>query len=124
AHHLDEALDHVVDPAAVIAGDAAEREADHEAHGDAEEAHGERDARAIHDAGKYLAPEPVGAEEIERAALRRAEEVEAAVDYLPEAVFVAEAEEAHLVDLRRVVGVLAPQRFQVELHVVAVDERP
>ena len=69
-------IDHV-DPAAVIAGDAADDDAEREADRDADQADRQRDARAVDDARQHVAAEPVGAEQEQRAALGRADEVEA-----------------------------------------------
>ena len=61
ADDLDEPLHQAVDPAAVVAGEPAQRQADHETDGDADDADGERDARAIEDAREHVATEPIGA---------------------------------------------------------------
>src|SRR3954468_17112902 len=124
AHHLDEALDDVVEPAAVVAGDAAEGQADGEADDDAEEADGERDARAIDDAAEKVAAQAIGAQYIEGPAFGRADEVQAGIEEAPEAILVAQAQEAQAVDLAGIVGVVALQVLEVELHVGAVHERP
>ena len=113
-----------VEQAAVIAGEPADDDAEHEADGDADQADGERDARAVDDARQHVAAEPVGAEQEELAALGRADEVEVAFEQPPELVAVAAAEEADRLHVVRVVGVFALQRVHVELHGAAVDERP
>ena len=110
--------------AAVIAGQAADDDAEHEAERDADQADGQRDARAIDDARQHVAAEPVGAEQEQLAVLGRADEMQVALDQAPEFVGVAAAEEADLLHVARVVGVFALQRVHVELHVAAVDERP
>ena len=43
---------------------------------DADQADGERDARAVDEAREHVAPEPVGAEQEQRAVLGRADEME------------------------------------------------
>ena len=73
---LDDALDDQIEDAAVIAGEPADDDAEHEADGDAEQADGQRDARAVDDARQHVAPEPVGAEQEQLAALGRADEME------------------------------------------------
>jgi hypothetical protein len=52
----------MVDPAAVIAGDAAEHDAQHQAQGHADEADGHGDSRAIDGAAEEIAAQPVGAQ--------------------------------------------------------------
>src|SRR5689334_6030143 len=119
---LDGALDHVVDPAAVVAGDAADHEAEDEAQGDAEQADGERDARRVDDTAEHVAPESVGAEQEKRSAFGRTDEMEAAGDEAPELVLLAQAEEAQLLHLRRVGRIDALQGVGIALHLEAVDE--
>src|SRR5258707_13280980 len=121
---LDQALDQNVDPAPVIAGDAADDDAEGEADGDADEADGERDARAVEDAREHVAAEPVGAEQEELAVLGRADEMDVALDQPPEEIAVAVAEEAQLLHLGGIGGVDALQVLHVEVVVVAIDERP
>src|SRR5437868_12688930 len=77
---LDAALDQDVGPAAVIAGDAADQDAERKADDDADQPDRQRDARAIDDARQEIAAEPVGAEQKERAALGRADQVQIARD--------------------------------------------
>ena len=84
AQDLDQPLDDVVDPAADVAGEAAEDQAEHERHGDADEADRERDARPVDDAREQVAPEPVRAEQEERAVLGRTDEVEVRRRHAPE----------------------------------------
>ena len=108
----------------MIAGEPADDDAEHEADGDAEQADGQRDARAVDDARQHVAAEPVGAEQEQLAALGRADQMEVAFEQAPELVGVAAAEEAHLLHVVCVVGVFALQRVHVELHRAAVDERP
>src|SRR5215470_18311247 len=91
---LDHALDEHVDPTAVIAGDAAEKETQGEADGNANEAHRQRDARAIEDARKHVTAEPIGAEEKELSVLGRADEMKIALPEAPEEIALAMAEEA------------------------------
>src|SRR5208282_4480444 len=97
---------------------------EHEADGDADEPDGERDAGTIDDAREHVAPEAVGAEEEERAALGRTDEVEAPLDQAPEAVGVAQAEEAEALDLGRIGGIDPAQGLHVEAGIDAVDEGP
>src|SRR5215472_18489884 len=99
---LDAALDQDVGPAAVIAGDAADHYAERKADDDAEEADCQRDARAVDDARQEVAAEPVGAQQEQRPALRRAHEVHIARDIAPEFVRVAVAEPADPLLLRRI----------------------
>ena len=64
-HHreeLDDAHDDPVGPALEIAGERAERDADEDAEGRGGEADGQRDARAVDDAGEEVAAEVVDAE--------------------------------------------------------------
>ena len=122
--HLDRALHQAVDPAAVVAREPAQDDAEHEAHGDAEQAHGQRDAGAVDDAREHVAAEAVGAEQEQGAVLGRADEVEVGRYHAPEAVLVARAEEAQRVDLVRIERVLALQVLEVELEAEAVDVRP
>src|SRR5690606_41762527 len=65
---LDEALDHVVDPAPEVAGDAAEDDAQHGRERDGDEAYRERDARAVHQPRPLVAAEPGGPEQAWRVA--------------------------------------------------------
>ena len=51
------ALITIVDPAAVIAGNAADDDAEDETERDAEQADGERDARAVDEAREHVAAE-------------------------------------------------------------------
>src|ERR1700754_2413088 len=102
---LDQPLDDDVDPAAVIAGDAADDDPQGEADGDADEADGERNAGAGDDAREHVAAEPVGAEQEEGAVLRRADDMEIALDEAPEAISVAMAEEAQLLHLLGIIDV-------------------
>src|SRR5712671_4673062 len=89
---LDEALDQDVGPAAVIAGNAADQDAEREADDDAEQSDGQRDPRPVADARQQLAAEAVGAEQEQLAARRGAGEVEVAVDRAPKFVGVAAAD--------------------------------
>ena len=123
-HHLDEPLDHVVDPATEIAGDAAQGDADQETDEDPQQADGQRDPRPVDDPRKQVAAEAIGPEEEERAALRRAYKVEIAVQEAPELVLVPTAEKAQRLDLGGVLRVPPLHGGQVEFHAVAVDERP
>src|SRR6516162_4496956 len=113
---LDHALDEHVDPTAVIAGDAAEKETQCEADGNANEAHGERDTRAIEDARQHVTAEPVGAEKEELSVLGRADEMKIALPEAPEEIALAMAEEAQRL---HDVGILAVDPLQV-VHVEAV----
>mgnify|MGYP000334839055 CR=1 FL=1 len=63
ADDLDQALDQVVDPSAVVAGDTAQHDADRKAHQDAQQADRQRDAGAVDDPREHVAPDVVGAEQ-------------------------------------------------------------
>ena len=65
-HDFDEALDDVVDGAAVEAGDAAQQDAQEEAQGHADQTDGQREARGHHQAREEIAAQLVRAEEKER----------------------------------------------------------
>src|SRR6266566_1490744 len=119
---LDAALDQDVGPAAVITGDAADQDAEGEADDDAEQTYGQRDPRAIDDAGQQIAAEPVGAEQKHLTALRRADQVKIAVDHPPELVGIAMAEEAHRLAAFVVRRVDPAQIGHVEAVVVAIDK--
>src|SRR3984893_3344339 len=118
---LDAALDQDVGPAAVIAGDAADHDAEGKADDDAEQPDRERDPRAVDDARQQIPAEPVGAEQEHLTALRRAHQVEIAVDPAPEFVRVAVAQEADRLVLLRVRRVDPAQIGHVEAVVVARD---
>src|SRR4029434_5299675 len=75
-------------------------------------------------AREQVASEPVGPEQVQRASFRRADEMKTAFDQSPELVFVTEAEEAHRMHLLSVRRIDPAQRLHVELHGVAVYERP
>src|ERR1700724_648524 len=89
---LDAALDQDVGPAAVIAGDAANQDAEREADDDPDQPDRQRDPRAVDDARQQVAAEPVGAEQEHLTARRGAGEVDVAVDVSPELVRVAVTE--------------------------------
>src|SRR5438132_526729 len=118
---LDAALDQDIGPAAVIAGDAADQDAEGEADDDTEQSDGQRDPRAIDDARQQIAAEPVGAEQEQLAALGRAHQVHIAVDPAPEFVWIAVAQEADRLVLLRVRCVDPAQIGHVEAVVVARD---
>ena len=59
---LGDAHQHVVDPAAVVAGDRPDDDPDGDRHRDGEEPDHERDAGAVENAGQYVAAEVVRAE--------------------------------------------------------------
>src|SRR6185436_11824736 len=124
AHHFDEALDQRVDPAAVIAGNSAQHDADDEAHRDTEQAHGERDAGAVDHAREHVAAETVGAEEKEGAVLSGTDKVEIRLEQVPELMAVAAAEEAQRLDLAFIGLEFAAHGLGVQFHVEAVDEWP
>src|SRR5688572_4587542 len=124
AHHLDHALHDVVDPAAVIAGEPAQDHAQHDRHRDADESDGERDAHSVEDAREHVTPQPVGAKQEHRPALRRAHQMQVAGNDAPPVVFVAAAEEPDLQRLLRILGEDAFQGLHVELVVERIDERP
>ncbi len=119
---LDDALRHRVEEAAVIAGEAADDDAEDEADGDAEHADGERDPRPVKDAREDVAAETVRAKEEERAALGRAEEPPRRLEQAPEFVSLAPAEEADRLHRLPVDDIVAPERVEIELHLVAIDE--
>src|SRR5947208_4915575 len=98
---LDAALDQDVGPAAVIAGDAADQDAERKADDDADQPDRQRDARAVDDARQEIAAEPVGAEQKERAALGRADQVQITREIAPEYVGIAVTEPAERLLLRR-----------------------
>src|SRR5207248_10424245 len=100
--HFDAALDQDVGPAAVIAGNAADQDAEREADDDAEQPDGQRDPRAVDDARQQVAAETVGAEQKQLAARRRTDQVAVAVDIAPEFVGVAPAEPLDRLTLLRV----------------------
>ena len=126
AHDLDDPLREAVHPAAVIAGEPAYDDAERKGNEDADEAHGERDARAVHDAREHVPPEPVGAEQEQRRAapIRGADEMQVGLEQAPEAVVVAAAEEAQRIDLFRVLDIDALQLREVERAGIAIDDRP
>ena len=114
-----------IEEAAVIAGDAADDDADHVAQRDADQADGERDARAVDEPREHVAPEPVGAEQEHRARppagrsdgnrpLNRSQKLYS----------LAGAEEADRLRLGAVGRVFPLQRVHVELEVERIDERP
>ena len=117
--HLDAALDQDVGPAAVIAGDAADQDAERKADDNADQPDRQRDARAIDNARQEIAAEPVGAEQKERAALGRADQVQIARDIAPELVGIAVAEPADRLWLRRVRRIDPVQFRHVEAVIVA-----
>ncbi len=94
------------------------------ADGHADQADSERDPRAINDARQHIAAEPVGAEQKQLAALRRADQVEIARDEAPVIVLVAVAKEPDRLVLGWVRRVDPPEIGHVEMVAVAVDERP
>ena len=124
AQYLDRALGGIVDPAAVIARQTADHHAEDKADQDAEQTDGQRNPRTVDDAGQHVAPQPIGAEQEQRAARRGTEQMDIALPEAPEFVGIAAAEEADLLDLGRVRRVFALEVFHVEPVVVAVDERP
>ena len=121
---LGDPLDHHVDPAAVIARQPSQDERERKGEDDADHADGERDPRRIDDAAEHVAPQPVGAEQEQGAALRRADEMERGGYHSPELVAFAAAEEAQRLRLGIVLGVDPLQGFEVALHLEAVDEGP
>src|SRR5579883_585029 len=120
-YDLDEPLDQHVDRAAVIAGDAADHDTQGEADGDTHEADRERDPRAIDDARQKIAPEPVGAEQKQRAARGGAEKMQIAWEEAPEEIAIAVTEEAQRLHLAAILGIDAPQIPHVEVIVESVD---
>src|SRR5689334_20846805 len=93
---LGDALDHEIDPAAVIAREPPQDQRQREGERDADDADGERDARGIDDAAQHVAAEPVGSQQEEGAALGRTDEMKRAFDQAPELVRLATAEKAQL----------------------------
>ena len=65
--HVGEAHHQLVDPAAVVAGEQPEREAEQQRDGLRDDARGERDARAVHEPRPHVAPLDVGAQPVRRA---------------------------------------------------------
>src|SRR5712671_1986907 len=120
---LDAALDQDVGPAAVIAGDAADQDAERKADDDADQPDGQRDPRAVDDPRQQVAAEPVGAEQEHLPARRRAGQVHIAVDIAPEFVRVAMTQPAERLILCRVGRVHPMQIGHVETVIVAQDER-
>src|SRR5229473_142909 len=106
--HLDAALDQDVCPATVIAGNAADHDAEREADDDADQADRQRDPRAVDDARQQVAAEPVGAEQEQLAAFGWADEMDIACDQAPELVAVAMAQKADRLALLRVRRVHPP----------------
>ncbi len=119
---LDDALRHRIEEAAVVAGEAADDDAEDEADGDAEHADGERDPRPVKDAREDVAAKTVGAEEEERALLGWAEQAARRLEQAPELIRLAPAEETDLLHRLRIDDIVAPERVEVELHGVAIDE--
>src|SRR5271167_3252156 len=120
-HDLDAALDHDVGPAAVIPGDATDDDAERKTDRDADEADGQRDARAVDDAREEVAAEPVGAEQEQLPALRGTSEMKPGRDVAPEQIRVAATEEPErlvLVGVRRVDPL---QIIHIEAVVVTLD---
>ena len=93
-----------------------------EADGNADEADGQRDPRAVDDAAQHVAPQPVGAEEEQRPALGRADEVQIPGHPAPVFISLAAAEEAHRLNQLVVLGVFALPVLRVEAEAVAIDE--
>src|SRR5581483_6330968 len=121
---LDAALDQHVGPAAVIAGNAADQDAEGKADRNPDQPDGQRNAGAVDDAREHVAPEPVGPEQEQLTAVSGAEQVEIACEQTPIEIAVAVAEEADWLTLLRVGGVDAAQIRHVEAVVEAVDKRP
>src|SRR5947209_110354 len=122
--HLDAALDQNVGPAAVVAGDAADQDAERKADRDPDQPDRQRNAGAVDDAREQVAAEPVGAEQEQIAALGRADEVKIALEQAPELVAVTMAEEADRLRLRKIRLIHAAQLRHVEMVALAVDEWP
>ncbi len=64
-HHFDQSLDQVIDFPAVIAGNAAQKDTQEQAHEHADQADGQRNARAVEHTAEQVMPHPVGAPQIE-----------------------------------------------------------
>src|SRR5262249_15249125 len=121
--YLDQALREVVDPAAVVAGKAADDDAQREAERDPDQADGQRNAGAIDQTRQHVAAKLIGTEEMNGPLLRRAEQVEAGIDQTPEQILVTEAEEPQGLRLARVDRVFALERRLVQFEVIGIDER-
>src|SRR5262249_56464451 len=100
--HRESAVNQCGGPAAIIAGDAADQDAEGEADDNAKEADRQRDPCAVNDARQEIAAKPVGAEQEQLPAFRRADQVQIAIEETPEAVAVAMTEELDRLMLRRI----------------------
>jgi hypothetical protein len=106
----------------VVSGQTADHDAENKADGNAEKADSQRYPGAVEQAREDVTTKPITSHQEKLTALGGADHVEAALEQAPEFVFVARAEEAELLDLAGVVGVVALQGVHVERHVAAVDE--
>src|SRR5688572_7385985 len=106
----------------MIAGDAADDDAEHKAHRDAEPADGQRHPRAVNDAREEIATEPVGAQQKHLAVLGGADQMQVTLPQAPELVGIAAAQKTNRKHLAPVISIFAFQRVHVELHVTPVDE--
>ncbi len=120
---LDDALDDQIERAAIIAGEAADDDAQRERDGDADEADRQRNPRAVNHAREHVAAKPVGAEQEQRAAFGRAEQMPVGFEQPPEHVRVPATKEADRLHPRAILRIGPAQRVHVELVFRAVDER-
>src|SRR5579875_1002818 len=121
---FDQPLDQDVGPAAVIPRDAADQHRQREADGDPQQSDGQRDPRPVDDPRQHVPAEPVGAEQKQLSAARRAEKVHVAAQQAPEAIAVAMAEKPDRFPLFRVRRVDPLEPIHVEPVIVALDIGP
>ena len=121
---FDDALDDVVDIAAVIAGDHAECRAEGEADEYGEQADGEGDAAPCDDAREHVASETVGAEEEHGIAFAGAKHVDVGGKEAVECVLGTSRKGVHGVAHRGVFGVGFDTGLQVKRFFDAIDKGP
>src|SRR5215472_3130407 len=120
---LDPPLDQDIGPTAIIARDPADQYAKGEADGDTEEPDRQRDPRTVDHSRQQIATQPIGAEQKQLPAARRAGEVQVARDQPPEQIFIAATEEADRLTFLRVRRVDALKVGHVEPIIVAINKR-
>ena len=121
---FDDALDDIVDIAAVIARDHTECRAEGEADEYGEQANGEGDAASCDDAREHVAPKAVGAKEEQGIAFAGAKHVDVGGKEAIECVFGTSRKGVHGIAHRGVFGIGFDTGLQVKRFFDAIDKRP
>ncbi len=93
--HFDDALDDIIRHAHIIARSGAQDRAKDDAHRHADQANGHRDLPAHQDAGEHIAPDRIGAHQVNAVCLVHAEQVNIGLDKTKQCVRIALDKKLH-----------------------------